>query len=177
MRQAKRALVYSAAIATLSACAGKVNTNPEGSFLGSGAYRSRTVSEAGGNGYRLELKTSGQFSLKTFAGTCLVGETAGLWHSSSEFLDLTTKEVRHRDGCGTPWRIASADGSVSCPIRKTSNRTFQMIHEEINQGTQWTEWKMATDHHFDGVPEETAKAASPDQELSASIGEKPAALP
>lgn len=146
MRQAKRALLYSVVIAFLSACAGKVNTHPEGTFLGSGAYRSRTVSDAGGNSYRLELKTSGRFSLKTFAGSCVVGETAGLWQSSSEFLDLTMQEARRRDGCGTPWRIVSADGVVSCPIRKTSNRSFQMIHEEINQGTQWTEWKLATDY-------------------------------
>lgn len=177
MRQAKRALVYSVAIATLSACAGKVNTHPEGSYLGSGAYRSRTVSDAGGNGYRLELKSSGQFNLKTFVGSCLVGESSGLWHSSPEFLDLTTRETRHRDGCGTPWRATPADDLLSCPIRKTSNRSFQMIHEEISQGTRWTDWKMATDRNFEGLAEETAQAGSPEQELSANIGEKSGELP
>ena len=177
MRQAIRAMVYSIAISILFACAGKVNTNPESGFLGSGAYRSRSISDAGGNGYQLELKPGGQFVMKTFAKGCLVGENSGLWHSSTEYLDLTVKNLRHREGCGAPWTISSGNDLIACPIRKTSNRSFQMIHEEINQGTQWTEWSMALNRSFGESSTDMAGAEPMEKNLSASLGEKPASIP
>jgi hypothetical protein len=130
--------------ASLAGCAKTVNLKPEGSYLGLGSYRSQTTAAAGGRQYRLELKRDGSYALKAYASGCLVRDERGRWSGSEEYLDLTARETHAREACAAPLVSATRVETYSCPIRKLSDRTFQMIHEEIDQGTRWTEWTLAT---------------------------------
>lgn len=135
-------LVAAASMASLAGCAKTVNIKPEGPFLGVGAYRSHIAAPEGALNYQLELKRDGRYTFKAFSSGCLLQEQAGLWSSSEEFLDLEVKEAHRRDACAEPLLSAGREETFSCPIRKLSDKAFQMIHEEISQGTQWTEWTM-----------------------------------
>jgi hypothetical protein len=154
-------VIAMASSAFLGGCAKTVQIQPDGPFLGTGAYRSQTVAATGGHTYRLELKRDGRYVLKDFASGCLVREDKGVWSASEEYLDLEAREVHARAACDAPLLATARPGTYTCPIRKMSDKAFQMIHEEINQGTQWTEWTLARSGDF-------AEASSTPGELSAA---------
>lgn len=154
-------LLFMAASAFLGGCAKPMQIQPDGPYLGTGSYRSQTVASAGGHTYRLELKRDGRYVLKDFAAGCLVREDKGAWSASEEYLDLEAQEVHARADCEAPLLATARPGTYTCPIRKLSDKAFQMIHEEISQGTQWTEWTMAQGGDF-------AEAAAASGDLSAA---------
>lgn len=131
-------------LAGLAGCAKTVNIKPAGTYLEQGAYRSQTMAQSGGRQYRLDLKRDGRYALRAFASGCLVREERGLWSSTEEYLDLNAREIHARETCASPLAAAARAETYSCPIRKLSDKAFQMIHEEISQGTQWTEWTLAS---------------------------------
>lgn len=137
-------LAAAVSMGALSGCAKTVNIKREGPYLGVGAYRSLVAAPEGNRNYQLELKRDGRFTLKAFASGCMLQEQSGNWSSSEEYLDFEVKEAHRRDACAEPLLSAGRQEHFSCPIRKLSDKAFQMIHEEIIQGTQWTEWNMNT---------------------------------
>lgn len=156
-------------LAALTGCAKKVVIEGGGPFVGAGAYKSRSVSAQGGNGYHLELKRDGRFVLRTYAAGCPVREDAGEWSAGDETLDLLSRESRTRESCVKPWQAEAREAAFSCPVRKLSDRSFTMLHEEISQGTAWTEWTRVGLSH-PGQP--SAEGPRQDSILSASISDR-----
>lgn len=149
------ALACLLSIATLMACTRKVAIHGEAPFLNAGMYKSRVAGDAGEKSYQLELKSSGRFILRAFAKGCLLSEEAGVWRGSREYLDLDAKEKHQREDCSVPFSTVVRDGMLTVPIRVTSSRSFQMIHEEINLGTRWTDWSMAANPTLaESIPED-----------------------
>ncbi|HLP41215.1 MAG TPA: hypothetical protein VK465_06885 [Fibrobacteria bacterium] len=136
-----RSLVCAAALCTLAACAGKIDIGSKEAIPGAGLYRSRLAEVEGGPAYQLELMSNGRFTLKTFAYGCQVGEETGLWSSGQESLQLDIHASRGRDGCAGGWIVAPRREQFICPLRQVSGISFQMLHNEIGLGAQWTEWK------------------------------------
>jgi hypothetical protein len=141
MRIGFRSLACAAALSTLAACAGKVDIGSKETIPGAGFYLSRLAEVEGGPAYQLELMSSGRFTLKTFAGGCLVGEETGRWTSGQVSLKLDIQVTRGRDGCAGGWIVAPRRELFICPLRQVSGTSFQMLHDEIGLGTRWTEWK------------------------------------
>lgn len=144
------ALACLLSIAALMACTRRVAIHSDAPHLGAGLYRARIATESGERFFHLELKPSGRFSLRTYAKDCLLSEEEGAWRSTGESLELDAKEKSQRALCSESLALMARDGLLAAPIRVTSSRSFQMIHEEINQGTEWTDWTMAANP---GLPE------------------------
>lgn len=137
------ALACLLSLAALMACTRRVAIHSEAPLLGSGFYRARIATEAGERFFQLELKPSGRFSLRAYAKDCLLSEETGAWRSTGGSLELDAKEKSQRALCSESLAILARNGLLTAPIRVTSTRSFQMIHEEMNQGTQWTDWTLA----------------------------------
>lgn len=130
-------------IAAVMGCTRRVAIKSEAPFLGAGMYRAHVATDAGERLFQLELKSGGRFSLRTYTKDCLLSEETGDWQSSGDYLELGAKEKLQREECSASLYTVARESMVTVPIRVTSSRSFQMIHEEINQGTQWTDWNMA----------------------------------
>lgn len=168
-RASAAALSTALSLAALMGCAQRVVIETEGPFVGAGAYKSRSISAQGGHGYHLELKRNGHFVLRAYAAGCPVREESGTWSAGDETLDLVSRERRTRESCPQPWRSEAREVALSCPVRKLSDRAFSMIHEEIGEGTAWTEWTRVGLSH-PGEPSGTEPRQ--DSILSASISDR-----
>lgn len=151
------ALACLLAIAALMACTRRVAIKAETPFLGEGMYRAQVATDAGERLFQLELKSGGRYILRTYAKDCLLSEEAGAWQSSGDYLELDAKERLQREECSASLYTVAREGMITAPIRVTSSRSFQMIHEEINQGTQWTDWTMAANPGLAGTLPEVPK--------------------
>jgi hypothetical protein len=126
----------------LMACSHNAVIKPQANILKNGSYRSRI--EAGAapvTGLSMQLNGNGRFSMATLQGGCFVSEDFGSWSSSQEELTLSVQKSMRRADCASPWRTVRRDTSFICPMRSVTDNSFQMLHDEIAQGTVWTAWE------------------------------------
>jgi hypothetical protein len=131
-----------AILASLSACTNKAIIKPKANFLENGTYRSHIETAPGAmTGLSLQLNGNGRFSLATLEGGCFVAEEWGAWSSTQEELSLRVQKSMRRASCASAWQTVQRDTAFICPMRSITDRSFQMLHDEIKQGTVWTEWQ------------------------------------
>jgi hypothetical protein len=130
------------ALTTLIGCANKTVMKPKANFLQNGAYRSRVESASGTmTGLSLQLNGNGRFNFATLENGCSVAEDWGVWTSTQEELTLRVEKSTRRAACDSAWRTAAKDTAYHCSMRNVTDRSFQMLHDGIQQGTLWTAWE------------------------------------
>ena len=129
-------------LAAMTGCAGKVKIEPQANFLQNGTYRSKFESAPGSmTGLYLQLNGNGRFNMSTLQGGCFVTEDWGAWNATQEELSLTVRKSRSRETCASAWRTVEHEMAFHCSMRNVTDRSFQMLHDEIQQGTAWTAWE------------------------------------
>ncbi|MEO6098659.1 MAG: hypothetical protein ABIW76_24490 [Fibrobacteria bacterium] len=129
-------------LAALIGCASKVKMEPPANFLLNGTYRSKFETAPGNmTGLYLQLNGNGRFSMSTLKGGCLVTENWGVWNATQEELSLAVQKSSSRETCNTPWQTVDQGMAFHCSMRNVTDRSFQMLHDEIQQGTVWTAWE------------------------------------
>ena len=142
-------IISLAVLAALSACTNKAIMKPKANFLQNGNYRSRIEAAPGAmTGLSLQLNGNGRFSLATMEGGCFVAEDWGAWTSSQEELSLRVQKSMRRATCTSAWQTVQRDMAFVCPMRSVTDRSFQMLHDEIKRGTVWTEWQRETSQGY-----------------------------
>ena len=138
----------------LGACAHKtVMLKPQAEFLGAGTYRAKITGADGAmTGLSLQLNGNGRFTLATLKGGCFVSEQRGNWRSDEDELQLHVQKALTREECGSTWVVAERDTAFHCPLRGASTRGFMLLHEEILQGVEWTQWTRDDSQNF-AIPE------------------------
>ena len=132
-------------LATLSGCANKTVMKPQANFLQNGAYRSRIESAPGTmTGLSLQLNGNGRFSFATLDSGCVLAEDWGVWSSTQDELTLRVEKSMRRPACDSAWRTTAKDTAYHCSMRNVTDRSFQLLHDEIQQGTAWTAWERET---------------------------------
>ncbi|GEM_PF-5859082 len=136
-------------LSMLSACSNKVDMKPRANFLQNGTYRSRIESAPGVmTGLSLQLNGNGRFSLATMEGGCFVAEDWGAWNSSQDELNLRVQKSMRRTSCSSAWQSVPRDTAFHCSMRNVTDRSFQMLHDDIKQGTVWTAWERGSSQGF-----------------------------
>ncbi|MDB5105099.1 MAG: hypothetical protein JWP91_2788 [Fibrobacteres bacterium] len=131
-----------AVLSTFTACSHNAIMKPKADILQYGNYRSRVEAAPGAmTGLSLNLNGNGRFSLATMDGGCFVAEDWGAWSSTQEELSLRVQKSMRRASCSSAWQTVRRDTAFICPMRSVTDRSFQMLHDEIRQGTVWTEWE------------------------------------
>ena len=46
-----------------------------------------------------------------------------------------------RAACNSAWQTVAKDTAYHCSMRNVTDRSFQMLHDKIQQGTLWTAWE------------------------------------
>lgn len=136
------AFISLGAVVTFSGCANKVVMKPQDNFLQNGAYRSRIEGAPGTmTGLSLQLNSNGRFSFATLESGCFLAEDWGVWTSTQEELTLRVEKSMRRSTCASAWQTVTADTTYHCSMRNVTDRSFQMLHDGIQQGTLWTAWE------------------------------------
>lgn len=129
-------------LTAVTGCANKTVMKPKANFLQNGAYRSRVETAPGiMTGLSLQLNGNGRFSFATLENGCALSEERGVWTSSQDELTLRVEKSMSRAACNSAWQTVAKDTAYHCSMRNVTDRSFQMLHDEIKQGTQWTAWK------------------------------------
>lgn len=148
------ALLPPFALVLISACAHNVIMKPQTHGLNAGSYRSRMGSETGAmKGLSLQLNQNSRFTFATMEGGCHVTEEKGTWSVDNDVLSMKVEKTLQRSDCSSSWEPSARTGSdeeLNCPIRNVTMRSFQLLHDEIGQGTVWTQWEMdhAAEHRL-----------------------------
>ena len=130
------------ALTALTGCANKAVMKPNANFLQNGAYRSRIETAPGTmTGLSLQLNGNGRFSFATLESGCFLAEDWGVWTSTQEELTLRVQKSMRRATCTSAWQSVAKDTAYHCSMRNVTDRSFQMLHDEIEQGTLWTAWE------------------------------------
>jgi hypothetical protein len=126
----------------MTGCANKVEMKPQANFLQNGTYRSKVETAPGKMaGLYLQLNGNGRFSMSTLEGGCFVTEDWGVWSATQEELSLAVQKSRSRESCASAWQTVEHGVAFHCSMRNVTDRSFQMLHDEIQQGTVWTAWE------------------------------------
>lgn len=134
-------------LTTLSGCANKAVMKPKANFLQNGAYRSRIEAAPGTmTGLSLQLNGNGRFSFSTLESGCVLSEDWGVWTSTQDELTLRVEKSMRRPSCDSAWSTTAKDTAYHCSMRNVTDRSFQLLHDEIRQGTTWTAWERETAH-------------------------------
>ena len=130
------------AFGALTGCANKTVLKPKDGFLQNGAYRSRIETVPGTmTGLSLRLNGNGRFSFATRESGCILAEDWGVWTSTQEELTLRVEKSMRRPACDSAWRTTVKNTAYHCSMRNVTDRSFQLLHDEIQQGTTWTAWE------------------------------------
>jgi hypothetical protein len=145
LRASLALLIAVTALPTLTAltgCANKAVMKPKANFLQNGTYRSRIEAVPGAmTGLSLQLNGNGRFSFATLESGCFLAEDWGVWTSTQEELTLRVEKSMRRATCASAWQTVAKDTAYHCSMRNVTDRSFQMLHDEIQQGTLWTAWE------------------------------------
>lgn len=115
---------------------------PKADFLQYGAYRSRVETAPGTmTGLSLQLNGNGRFSFATLESGCFLTEDWGVWTSTQDELILRVEKSMSRATCNSAWQTVAKDTAYHCSLRNVTDRSFQMLHDQIQQGTIWTAWE------------------------------------
>lgn len=143
-------VAVAAAALLLGGCARKtVVMKPASEFLGAGTYRSQLAAADGAKtGLSLQLNGNGRFTLATLKGGCFIAEERGTWKSTQETLELRVQKSLRREECGSTWAVTARDADIEAMVRGVSSRGFMLLHEEIQQGTEWTTFRRDDSQNF-----------------------------
>ncbi len=115
---------------------------PKADFLQYGAYRSRVETAPGTmTGLSLQLNGNGRFSFATLENGCFLTEDWGVWIGTQDELTLRVEKSMSRAACNSAWQTVAKDTAYHCSLRNVTDRSFQMLHDQIQQGTIWTAWE------------------------------------
>lgn len=129
-------------LSALAGCANKVEMKPRADFLQYGTYRAKVESVPGSmTGLYLQLNGNGRFSMSTLEGGCFLTEDWGVWSAAQDELSLSVRKSRSRESCSSAWQTVEHEMAFHCSMRNVTDRSFQMLHDEIKQGTEWTAWE------------------------------------
>jgi hypothetical protein len=156
----------------LSACSQKIIMKPEPDFLSAGSYRSRMNKDSGAMiGLFLQLNRGNRFAFTTREAGCQVSEDRGTWNGSQDILILRVEKSFRRNDCASGWESTASQAVYECPLRNVTNKSFQLLHDEIQQGTAWTQWEKEASPSF--AEHEDVQRNASDSALSLSTPTRP----